>query len=334
VTAAAIAQPPGALPPLGVHDPLLSPADIADLAARAAAAPLHLPRHEVHDRTAGDWPSPRLGRGLDFEEARPYATGDDVRAMDWRSTARLGHPYVKVYREERQPTWQLVLDRSPTMRFGTRRRLKVTQAARAALWLAFQGAQQQAAVGATLWDTEDISLPARLGRAARDTLIARLNAPCPPQAGGKAGPDDAAAAAAPAAAHAPITETTRLRLLALATRLPRGSRIWLLSDMAWLRALHVDALARLADHAVLHVVRVFDPSERSLPAMGRVRMLDIASGTTRWVETARRTDREAFAVAQARQLDQQNNWLRAAGITALDMDSSRDDVDALLAAHG
>lgn len=296
--------------------PLLTPAEIAELAARAAQAPLHLLRREVHDHATGDWPSARLGRGLDFEEARPYAPGDDVRDMDWRSTARLGHPYVKVYREERQPTWQVVLDRSATMRFGTRRRLKVAQAARIALWLAFQGAEQQIAVGATLWDCDDLTLPARHGRAALAALLAWLTAPCPPLAG--------------AATEA---ERDRLRLLTLAQALPRGSRVWLMSDFDWLQEAHVSALGRLAAQATLCLVRVLDPAERELPTMGRVRVLDIGSGRSAWIDTARRGQREAFAQMQARRRERQDALLARCGLKAVEVASDRDDFDRLLARH-
>lgn len=308
---------PAPTPTTAVDAPLLTPAEVAELAARAAHAPLHLRRHEVHDHAAGDWPSARLGRGLDFEEARPYAPGDDVRDMDWRSTARLGHPYVKVYREERQPTWQLVVDRGPTMRFGTRRRLKVAQAARIALWLAFQGAEQQVAVGATLWDRDDVTLPPRHGRTALLSLVARLDAPCPPQAG---------------AATAP--ERDRLRLLALAAALPRGSHVWLLSDLDWLREDHVQPLGRLAASTAMRVVRLVDPAERVLPAMGRVRMVDIASGRSAWVDTARRAQREALAESLAGRRRAQDGLLARCGLQAIDVDSHLDDFDTVLARHG
>ena len=75
-----------------IHQPLLTAQDLATLAEQASVA-MSLPvRREVHDHHAGDWPSAWLGRGMDFEEARPYTPGDDVRDMDWRTTARLGHP--------------------------------------------------------------------------------------------------------------------------------------------------------------------------------------------------------------------------------------------------
>ena len=173
------------------------------------------------------------------------------------------------------------------------------------------------AVGATLWDRDDATLPARHGRAALMSLVQLLNAPCPPQ---------------PAAATEP--ERDRLRLLALAAALPRGSRVWLMSDLDWLREDHVKPLGRLAAHAELRVLRIVDPAERALPAMGRVRMVDIASGRNAWVDTTRRAQREAFAAAQARRRQAQDALLGRCGLKAVDVDSDVDDFDTVLARHG
>ncbi|MDP3123406.1 MAG: DUF58 domain-containing protein, partial [Thiobacillus sp.] len=104
-----------------VHAPLIAAADMAGLAAQASLLATQ-PMREVHDHHAGDWASRWLGRGLDFEESRLYSAGDDIRDMDWRTTARTGRPHLKIYREERQPAVHLVVDRGATMRFGTRHR--------------------------------------------------------------------------------------------------------------------------------------------------------------------------------------------------------------------
>ena len=156
--------------PVSVNAPLITAADIAGLAAQASFLAT-LPVREVHDHHAGDWASRWLGRGLDFEESRLYSPGDDIRDMDWRTTARTGRPYLKIYREERQPLVHLVVDRGPTMRFGTRRRLKVAQAVRVAAVLAFTAAGHNGVIGATLWDTQDETLPVRHGRMAALGLI-------------------------------------------------------------------------------------------------------------------------------------------------------------------
>ena len=166
-------------PDVDNHAPLMSVNEIAALAGQASVL-AHLPVREVHDHHAGDWASRWLGRGLDFEESRLYSPGDDTRDMDWRTTARTGRPHLKIYREERQPAVHLVVDRGATMRFGTRKRLKVTQAARVAAILAFAATGQNGVVGATLWSREDETLPTRHGRLAALGLIDQAGAPCPP----------------------------------------------------------------------------------------------------------------------------------------------------------
>ena len=164
--------------PASVDATLIAAADIAGLASQASLLST-LPVREVHDHHAGDWASRWLGRGLDFEESRLYSPGDDIRDMDWRTTARTGRPHLKIYREERQPLVHLVVDRGATMRFGTRRRLKVTQAARVAAVLAFATAGHNGVVGATLWDTQDETLPTRHGRLAALALIEQAAAAVP-----------------------------------------------------------------------------------------------------------------------------------------------------------
>ena len=308
-----------------VHAPLLAATEIAALATLGAQGLPLVAQREVHDHHAGDWPSARLGRGLDFEEARPYAPGDDVRDMDWRSTARLGHPYVKIYREERQPTWHLVLDRGPTMRFGTRRRLKVTQAARLALLVAFHANERNAAVGATLWDHPDLLLDARHGRAAMLALAQALVAACPPPTAGQPwGPS----------AQTTEGEHDRQRLQTLAAELPRGSRVWLLSDFAWLAPMHTTALARLAQHTELRPVRISDPIEQALPDLGRVRFDDIGQGRARWIDTSSRRARAAFAQSQADARARQDAVFARCGLRPVDLGTPVDDLITGMDWHG
>src|SRR5947207_12108844 len=76
-------------------------------------------RHLVEDLFAGRSGSVFKGRGVEFEEVRPYVVGDEVRDIDWNVTARLGAPYVKRFVEERELTVLLVVDVSRSMRFGT-----------------------------------------------------------------------------------------------------------------------------------------------------------------------------------------------------------------------
>src|SRR3954468_11960960 len=74
----------------------------------------------ANDQLAGNYHSVFKGSGLAFDEVRMYQPGDDVRFIDWNVTARTNMPHVKVFREEREMTVMLVVDMSPSQRFGTR----------------------------------------------------------------------------------------------------------------------------------------------------------------------------------------------------------------------
>ena len=300
----------------GIHAPLISANEIAALAGQASLL-AQLPVREVHDHHAGDWASRWLGRGLDFEESRLYSPGDDTRDMDWRTTARTGRPHLKIYREERQPAVHLVVDRGATMRFGTRKRLKVTQAARVAAILAFAATGQNGVVGATLWSREDETLPSRHGRLAALGLIDQTSASCPPLT--DPAPTDA------------LRQTDRLAMLE--ESLPRGARLVLISDFAWLSAGHESSLAQLAARFDVWAIQVVDAAEQVLPAMGLVRFHDMASRQDVWLDTAQASVRSACQIAFSHRLDAQAASLARAGIHHQRIASEADDLVALLA-HG
>ncbi len=87
---------------------------------------------QVADVLAGQYVSVFKGRGVEFDEVRPYVPGDEVRSIDWNVTARLGEPYVKRYVEERQLTLMLMADISASQDFGSADRSK--REATAELW--------------------------------------------------------------------------------------------------------------------------------------------------------------------------------------------------------
>ena len=81
-------------------------------------------RHLANDLFAGQYESAFKGQGLEFSEVREYQPGDDVRTIDWNVSARFGHPYIKVFHEERELTVMLLLDLSGSQSFGTKRKFK------------------------------------------------------------------------------------------------------------------------------------------------------------------------------------------------------------------
>ena len=121
------------------------------LALRGAAHGLSLHgRKAARSAPLGVHSSAQRGRGLEFQEVRPYVAGDDPRNIDWRVTARRGRPHTKLFREERErPVWLLV-DLQPGLFFGTRRQLKSALVARTAALLAWTASLGGDRVGAVI----------------------------------------------------------------------------------------------------------------------------------------------------------------------------------------
>lgn len=289
--------------------PLLTPEEIVALIEQADA----LRRSRTHGREVflrhpGDARSAHLGRGLDFEEVRAYQAGDDIRAMDWRTTARTGKPYLKIYREEHHPALHIVVDRGASMRFGTQRQLKVTQAARVAIVAAVLESSAHACVGAGLIDSEFQVLPCLNKQAGILQLAQACARPCPPLS--------------------QSTQDIRAQWLQglrrTVTSLPNGSRVLLLSDFQWLFPQARLLLAHLAMHHDLAAIQISDPAEQQLPALGRMPFYDLAQSQVRWIDTGNRVVREHFAQAASQQHADLMNML-----TQLDIDcyslSTRDD---------
>ena len=107
-------------------------------------------RRQANELFAGGYESAFKGRGMEFAEVREYQVGDDIRAIDWNVSARFGHPYVKVFHEERELTVMLLLDVSGSHAFGTRSKFKRDLLAEVAGMLAFLAVRTNDKVGAIL----------------------------------------------------------------------------------------------------------------------------------------------------------------------------------------
>lgn len=122
-------------------------------------------RHLVTDSVTGAYHSSFKGRGMDFEEVREYAIGDDVRTIDWNVSAKMDKPYVKVFREERELTLMLVIDLSASGDFGSIEQSKRERAAEIASVLAYSATLNNDKVGLILYtDQVEHYLPPKKGR--------------------------------------------------------------------------------------------------------------------------------------------------------------------------
>ena len=131
----------------GIH---LAAAELIALRPRCNA--LRLPmRQAAASALAGAYRSRFRGRGVDFVESRNYQPGDDIRNMDWRVTARTGRPHTKLFQEERERPVLVVLDASPSLYFGTRRRLKSVAAGQMAAAIAWSAVRRGDRIGGFLF---------------------------------------------------------------------------------------------------------------------------------------------------------------------------------------
>lgn len=105
----------------------------------------------VTSQTPGQHRSPFRGHGLEFDSVREYVAGDDIRHIDWRVTARMGAPHLKILREERERQRMIVVDMNAAMRFGTKNTFKSVQAAHIASWIGWQALGENDRVGACLY---------------------------------------------------------------------------------------------------------------------------------------------------------------------------------------
>ncbi|MEE2972948.1 MAG: DUF58 domain-containing protein, partial [Planctomycetota bacterium] len=136
-------------------------------------------RQVVNDALAGQYHAAFKGRGMEFEEVRPYQVGDDVRSIDWNVSARLGEPHIKLFREERELTVMLAVDVSGSLAFGTAGRFKEDLVAEFAATVAFSAAMNNDKVGLlSFTDRVEGHVPPRKGtrhvmRIVRDLLATR-----------------------------------------------------------------------------------------------------------------------------------------------------------------
>lgn len=107
--------------------------------------------HIATDLLAGSYRSAFKGKGVEFEESREFQSGDELRSVDWNVTARMGTPYVKKFREERELTIFLLVDISASTRFGSKNQLKSTLLSEIGAGLAFSGIKNQDKIGLVLF---------------------------------------------------------------------------------------------------------------------------------------------------------------------------------------
>jgi len=212
------------------------------------------PMRESMRGRSGHLNSQHQGSGIDFAETRIYQPGDEPRHINWRATARTGTPMVRVFHEDTAPLACFVIDRRANMRFGTRTRLKVTQAARLAIFLATWEARRGAELAALILNETPHWLPPVSGQNGIHNLVQLATAPCPP---------------IDTAESADINKTLSL----LVEQLPAGSHVYLLSDLYDLTESTLPQLYRLGSQHRVWALSIFDTAEQNLPQAGQLQLV-------------------------------------------------------------
>ncbi len=242
--------------------------------------------HVVKDVLAGQYHSVFKGRGMEFEEVRLYQIGDDVRTIDWNVSARYGHPYVKVFREERELTVLILADVSRSHLFGTNQQLKRDLMAEVCATLAISAIRNNDKVGMLLFtDRVEKVVPARKGSSHVLRVIREL------------------------LYHQPIGSGTELAgaLEHLARVTKRRAVVFVVSDFL---ARNYERAMRIArrKHDVIPIV-VTDPCEQALPDVGLIALKDAETGETVVVDTSDRRVRREYEARVARATEERDRML-------------------------
>lgn len=231
-----------------------------------------------HQIFAGEYHSAFKGRGMAFSEVREYQYGDDVRNIDWNVTARLNAPYIKIFEEERELTVMLLIDVSGSRMFGTTGKLKKSLITEIAAVLSFSAGMNNDKVGVIFFsDRIEKFIPPKKGRSHTLRIIREL-VDFEPQSN-----------------QTNLSEALRFFTNAIKKR----CTAFLLSDMLDFTdggdVRFNDALKIAGRKHDLVSIRIVDPREQTMPNVGIVYVKDSESGQTRWVDTGRKSIRNAYA---------------------------------------
>jgi uncharacterized protein (DUF58 family) len=295
-----------------------SPDELAEILRQVRRIEIRTERL-VSSLTAGRFRSAFKGTGMEFDEVREYAVGDDVRSIDWNVTARAGKPFVKVFREERELSVVLAVDVSGSMRFGAipgvSPRAKLALAAEAAAVVGVTALKNGDRLGlVSFTDRTETHLPARRGRGHALRVVREVLVPT-----ATARPTDLA--------HA-LDELVRVA--------KRRCVCFLISDFLHAperQPAFATALARAARRHDLIGLRVADPAEAVLPTAGPLVLEDPEGGGSAVLATSRAAAAryaQAYQAARATTAKQ----FAAAGCDLVDLSTDRGAFAALQAYFG
>lgn len=256
---------------------------------------------------SGEYHSAFKGRGMAFSEVREYQPGDEIRTIDWNVTARLNHPYVKVFEEERELTVMLLVDVSESGNFGTQTQLKKQQITEICAVLAFSAIQNNDKIGVIFFsDKIEKFIPPKKGKSHTLRIISEL------------------INFEPESKKTDITEALRY----FSNVIKKRSIAFLLSD--FIDDGFGDALKIANKKHDLVALQVTDLREKELPNVGLVPFFDSESGESKWVDTSDKKVRTTYKANALKRQAELDDLFRKSGVDHAAIETHKSYVQPLM----
>ncbi len=222
---------------------------------------------------AGEYHTAFKGRGMTFSEVREYQYGDDVRDIDWNVTARHNHPYVKVYEEERELTVMLLIDVSRSRLFGAVGEEKREMIAEIAATLAYSAITNNDKIGVIFFsDKIEKFIPPKKGKKHILLIIHELLDFTPESQGTDIG----------------------VALRYFTDALKKRCTTFVISDFIDSHDFTRQLQVACNKHDII-AIQVYDKRDTSIPDVGLMRVMDLETGASRWVNTSSKRTRQAYS---------------------------------------
>ena len=258
------------------------------------------------DLFTGEYHSAFKGRGMSFKEVREYHAGDDIRFIDWNVSARFGHPFSKVFEEERELTVMMLIDISASSLFGTTHATKRDIITEIAAVLSFSAVNNGDKIGVIFYSGDvEAYIPPKKGKQHALYIVRELLTKEPKHKG---------------------TQVSKaLRLFNNTTR--QKSIAFVLSD--FLDANYADALRVAARKHDIIGIKVYDKMDMELPKAGMLQVQDAEDGETKWVDTNNEFVRHEYQQEFFRVTDYSTESFKKAGCDLLHLRTGDDYVRVL-----
>lgn len=260
----------------------------------------------VSDLFTGEYHSAFKGKGMSFKEVREYAAGDDIRFIDWNVSARFGHPYSKVFEEERELTVMLLVDISQSAQFGTVHATKRDIITEIGAVLSFSVVNNNDKIGVIFYSNKvEAYIPPKKGKQHALYIVRELLSKEPKGSGTQV--------------------SSALRYFNNSTK--QKSIAFILSD--FIDANYEDAL-RIAGkkHDVIGI-KIYDRMDMMLPNVGLLQVNDAETGETKWVDSSNEFVRQSYQQEFFKLTEYSTQMFKKAGCDLLHIRTGDDYVRVL-----